>query len=90
MTRVILVALLLSAFVGSGDSSGPRLPSAQVAVEAEPDPTQARELNRWANAVDLAMLQSVQGKPKSVILQVLGHPSRVERRPDGEKVWWYP
>jgi hypothetical protein len=59
-------------------------------AEAKPDPTRARPLDRWPNAVDLARLQSVEGKPKAVILQVLGHPSRVERRPDGEEVWDYP
>jgi hypothetical protein len=38
----------------------------------------------------MARLQSVEGKPKAAILQVLGHPSRVDRRPDGEEVWDYP
>ena len=56
----------------------------------ELDPTEAQELGRWPNDADLARLQSVEGKPRAVILQVLGHPSRVERRPDGEEVWDYP
>src|SRR4051794_28989663 len=90
MTRTILAGLLLTVFVGTGDSSGPRQPSPQVVIEAEPDPTRARELDRWPNAADLTRLQSVEGKPKAVILQVLGYPSRVERRPDGEEVWDYP
>jgi hypothetical protein len=89
MARTLLAALLLTAFVGTGDSSGPRQPSTQVVVEAEPDPTRAQELDHWPNAADLARLGSVEGKPKAVILQVLGHPSRVERRPDGEEVWDY-
>jgi hypothetical protein len=59
-------------------------------VEAQPDPRQAIELAHWPNAADLDRLQSVEGKPKAVILRVLGHPYRVERRPDGEEVWDYP
>jgi hypothetical protein len=90
MARTFLAALLLTAFVGPGDSSGPRPPSAQVVVEQEPDPSRARPLDRWPTAADLARLQSVEGKPKAVILRVLGHPARVERRPDGEEVWDYP
>ncbi|GEM_PF-2463674 len=90
MTRTFLTGLLVAAFVGTGGSSGPRQPSAQVLVEAEPDPTRARELAHWPNAADMARLQSVEGKPKAAILQVLGHPSRVDRRPDGEEVWDYP
>jgi hypothetical protein len=90
MARTFLAALLLTALVGSGDCSGPRQASPRAVVEAEPDPSRARPLERWPNAPDLARLQSVEGKPKAVILQVLGHPSRVERRPDGEEVWDYP
>jgi hypothetical protein len=90
MARTFLAALLLTVCVGTGDSPDPWQASPQIVVEAEPDPTQARELDHWANDADLARLQSVEGKPKAVILQVLGHPSRVERRPDGEEVWDYP
>ena len=90
MARAFLAAVLLSACAVPGDSSGPRQPSAQVAVEAEPDPARARPLDRWPDAADLARLQSVEGKPKAVILRVLGHPARVERRPDGAEVWDYP
>ncbi len=90
MTRTILAGLFLTVFVGSGDSSGPRQPNADVVMEVEPDPSQARFLDRWPNDGDLARLSSVEGKPKAVILRVLGHPCRVERRPDGEEVWDYP
>jgi hypothetical protein len=90
MARPFLAAVLLTAFAVPCDSSGPRPPSAQVAVEAEPDPARARPLDRWPDAADLARLRSVEGKPKAVILRLLGHPSRVERRPDGEEVWDYP
>ena len=90
MTRTILAGLLLMVFVGTGDSSGPRQPNSQVVIEAEPDPTQARELDHWPNDEDMRRLQSVEGKPKAVVLQVLGHPCRVERRLDGEEIWDYP
>jgi hypothetical protein len=59
-------------------------------IEAEPDPTLARKLGRWPDAGDLARLQSVEGRPKAVVLRTLGHPCRVERRPNGEEVWDYP
>jgi hypothetical protein len=90
MSRIILTALLLATSAPARDSSGPRQPGVHGVAEAEPDPTQARPLDRWPNAVDLARLQSVEGKPKAVILRVLGHPMWVERRPDGEELWDYP
>src|SRR5262245_35073074 len=90
MARTLLAALLLTAFVGTGDSSGPRQSSTEVVVEVQPDPTRSRELGRCPTAADLLRLQSVEGKSKAVILQVLGHPSRVEHRPNGEEVWDYP
>src|SRR5262249_36217283 len=85
-----LAALLIAVFVRPGDSSGPRPPGPPALVEDEPDPRRAVPLDRWPNEEDLVRLQSVEGKPKTVILRVLGHPSRVERRPAGEEVWDYP
>jgi hypothetical protein len=91
MARTFLAAALLGALAVPGDSSGPLQPGAQVAVAAaEPDPARARPLGRWPDAADLARLRSVEGKPKAVILRLLGHPSRVERRPGGAEVWDYP
>src|SRR5690349_12523615 len=90
MPRTFVAALLLTALADSGGSSGPRQPSPEVVIEAAPDPSRARPLDRWPNAADLARLQSVEGRSKAVILHVLGHPSRVEHRPDGEEVWDYP
>jgi hypothetical protein len=89
MARTLLAALLVTAFVVAGDLSDSPQPSTQPAIEVGPDPTQAQEFDHWPDATDLARLQSVEGKPKVVICQVLGHPSRVERRPDGEEVWDY-
>jgi hypothetical protein len=90
MTRTLLAGLVLTLLVGTGASSGPRQPNHEVVTEAEPDPGRARPLGRWPNAADLARLRSVEGKPKAVILRVLGHPARVERRPGGAEVWDYP
>ena len=90
MTQTVLAPLLLTALITPGDSSGPRHTCFRLVAEAEPDPSRARPLDRWPNAADLARLQSIKGKPRAVILHVLGHPSRVERRPDGEEVWDYP
>jgi hypothetical protein len=84
---------VLTALVGTGRTPAPRHPDAEDsrdAAEARPDPSLARELGRWPNAGDLARLKSVEGKRAGVVLRVLGHPSRVERRPGGEEVWDYP
>jgi hypothetical protein len=89
MLRTALALLLIGTFGGPGDSSGPGQLSPQVVKEATSDPSRAQSLNRWPNGVDLARLQSVEGRPKAVVLEILGHPSRVERRPDGED-WDYP
>ena len=43
-----------------------------------------------ANAQDLAKLQSAEGKPRWMVLLILGHPSAVQRRPDGVEIWDYP
>jgi hypothetical protein len=90
MARPFLIALLFSAFVASGNSSGPRQPSHKLVLETEPDPSRARRLDHWPNVADLARLQSVEGKPKAVVLRILGHPAIVNRRPNGEEVWDYP
>jgi hypothetical protein len=89
MGRTFLAAVILIPCAGVEYPSVPRPPSAQVINAVEPDPSQARPLDRWPNDADLAMLQSVEGKPRAVVLQVLGHPARVELRPNGEEVWEY-
>jgi hypothetical protein len=90
MGRKCLALMLTLAFVATGDSSTSREPSAEMIVESEPDPSRARELDRWPNDADLAKLLFVEGKPKEVVLQVLGHPNRVNRLADGEESWDYP
>jgi hypothetical protein len=90
MTRIALAAFLLFIFAGIGDSSSRPPPVCPATVEFEPDTTRASKNVICPNAGDLARLQSVKGKPKAVVLQVLGHPSRVERRSNNEEVWHYP
>jgi hypothetical protein len=86
-----LTLLLLLTTVAASTASVPpgwwpvvRLP------DAEPDTCKARPLPRWPNAEDIAKLESVEGKPKWRVIQVLGHPSAIRHRPDGTEVWDYP
>ena len=88
MIRAYLAAVVLAAFPVLGTPSGAG-PTGDRAV-ARPGPPRTRPPSRWPNAADLACLQFVEGKPRAVVLLVLGHPSRVEVRPDGEEVWDYP
>jgi hypothetical protein len=90
MVRSFLAALALVTVFASAAPSDVERPRHWAAVAAEPDPRLARPLERWPDAADLARLRSVEGKPKAVVLRVLGHPSRVERRPGQEEVWDYP
>jgi hypothetical protein len=83
MIRSVMAVLALLTPSDLGD------PGRWAAVEAGPDPSQARPLGHWPDAADLARLASVEGKPRAVVLRVLGHPCRVERRPDGAEVWDY-
>jgi hypothetical protein len=59
-------------------------------LSIHPITSKAKSLERWPNEADLAKLQSIERKPTWKILQVLGHPSAVERRPDGTETWDYP
>jgi hypothetical protein len=56
----------------------------------QPDPRQARPLDHWPTQVDLARLQSVQGRTPAETIRILGHPSRVGRGVDRSAVWDYP
>lgn len=60
------------------------------ATQQQPNTKMARPLGRLPTGQDIARLQSVEGKPRWVVLLVLGHPSFVERRADGFEVWDYP
>jgi hypothetical protein len=91
MRRSTLALLLLLTAVAAGTPSvPPGGPSAVQVLEAQPDTTKAKPLERWPNAQDIAKLKSVEGEPKWKVIQVLGHPSAVDRRPDGTEVWDYP
>jgi hypothetical protein len=81
---------LLASCAGTGLRPGPGLAAVVLVAHQQPDTSRARELGRWANAQDIAKLQSAQGKPQWVVLLLLGHPARVEMKADGEEVWDYP
>jgi hypothetical protein len=87
---VNVVLLMLASC--SGTQLAPLSDPAAIALVAQqqPDTRKAKELSRWANAQDIAKLQSVKGNPRWMVLLILGHPSRVERRANGVEVWDYP
>ncbi len=90
MMRCGFVSVLLLVTSGSGAEPIAGLPDDRVAIEAEPDTTLAIPLPNCPNADDLARLQFVEGKPKGVVLRVLGHPCRVVKRANGVEIWDYP
>jgi hypothetical protein len=90
MQQAFLAGFLLTMLAGVARSSGPEPPCPDLVGEVRPDPAKAHALTRWPDNADMARLQFVEGRSKAVILRVLGHPCRVERRPDGEEVWDYP
>jgi hypothetical protein len=82
-----IIALLLQAGILTAVFA---LPAADRACEqAKPDTRKAQALH-WPDAADLARLRSVEGKPASKVLEVLGHPAAVSPAPDGTQVWDYP
>ena len=86
--NAILLMLASCTDTGLAPLSGP----AAIAffAQQQPDTRKVKELGRWANARDIATLQSAEGKPRWMALLILGHPSRVERRANGDEVWHYP
>src|SRR5262249_15866977 len=84
------VLFILASCTGTGLAplSGPV--AIALVAQQQPDTRYVRELGRWGNAQDLGKLQSGEGKPRWVVLLILGHPSRVERRAKGDEVWDYP
>lgn len=85
---VFLLMLAACTDTGPGPLFGPAANA--LVAQQQPDTRKARELGRWANAKDIAKLQSVEGRPLWMVLLILGHPSRVERRANGDEVWNYP
>ncbi len=85
MSRCFLRALVFMSALSLGGPSG-----SGKSVEAPSLPRMPREPSSWPTAADLARLKSVEGKPRAVVLRVLGPPSKIERRPRGEEVWDYP
>jgi hypothetical protein len=54
-----------------------------------PDTSKAKALNRWPNETDMARLSLCDGKPKWVVLMIMGHPKQIWRNPDGTEIWMY-
>jgi hypothetical protein len=88
MIRACLAAVVLAAVPVSGTPFAAGRTGDRAVIPS--GPPRARPPSRWPDAADLARLRFVEGKPGTVVLLVLGHPSRVEARPDGEEVWDYP
>jgi hypothetical protein len=86
---LLLLAITLGLPVCLGVASVPRRPPPRP-VDVEPDTSKAIPLDRWPNDADLARLKSAEGKSKAEVIRLLGHPRKVERRPDGTEVWDYP
>ena len=85
MVRCFLSLLALLAFAAVAAPSSER-PSGARRCDLEPDTSKVGPA-LCPTAADLARLQSVEGKPKRMVLAVLGHPSAVKRRPDGTEEW---
>src|SRR5579872_1465552 len=84
------LVLLLASLSGAGPAPicGPA--AIALVTHQQADINKAVPLGRWANAQDVARLQAVEGKPRWMVLLILGHPSAVERHADGVEVWDYP
>jgi hypothetical protein len=55
----------------------------------QPDTTKSAPLERWPSQ-DIARLQTADGKPRWMVIRIIGHPSAIQRRRDGTEVWDYP
>lgn len=82
--------LILASRTDTGRAPRPVPAATATVTQQQPDIRKAQELGRWPNDEDLAKLQSARGKPRWLVLLILGHPSRVERRANGDEVWDYP
>jgi len=89
MFRRTIAMLLVGMSVGVGVICVLRQPALSAPKDTEPDPTQSKPLDHTPDDEDLARLRSVEGKPKEQVIQVLGHPRKVERQADGTEAWDY-
>lgn len=85
---VLLLMLASYATAGPIPLLGPI--AVALVTQQQPDTKKAKSLGRWPNGQDIAKLQSAEGKPRWMVLLILGHPSSVERRANGVEVWDYP
>ena len=84
------ILLMLASCTAPGLAPLPGPAAIALVAQQQPDTRKTRELGRWPNAQDIAKLQAVEGKPRWMVLLIIGHPSRVERRANGDEVWDYP
>ena len=59
-------------------------------TQLQPDAKKASPLQRCPNDQDIARLRRAEGKPRWLVLALLGHPSAVYPHPDGVEEWAYP
>jgi hypothetical protein len=86
MMEAVFVTLLFH-FAGLA----PRSVAATAAlIRQQPDISKASDLGRWPNERDLARLGMAEGKPRWVVLLILGHPNRIDRSREGLETWTYP
>ncbi len=57
---------------------------------SKPNPNTTRFLERWPTAADLARLERAKGRTRLGVVQILGPPSLIERKPGGLEIWNYP
>jgi hypothetical protein len=87
-STILLTVLTSSATAVAMPAAGPGMLAS--ILNQQPDTQKARPLERWPNDQDLAKLHLMEGKPRWVVLFVLGHPSGVQRHADGRETWFYP
>ncbi|HJZ59665.1 MAG TPA: hypothetical protein VKE74_32275 [Gemmataceae bacterium] len=85
-----LVMLLLTGRPGTAPISVACPAEARLASRHQLALTQTRPVRRWPSAQDLARLRLAEGKSRVAVHLLLGPPSSVERRADGEETWEYP
>jgi hypothetical protein len=91
MTRpaLLLVLLLVLPLSAHSHAPSPSPPDLAPLLDIQPDPSKTVRLTRWANAEEFDRFHSVRGMPRRKVIQTLGHPWQIDKRPDGTEVWRY-
>jgi hypothetical protein len=56
MRRTLPAVLLVTLLLGTTESTGPQQPISRMVLQSEPDPTQARPMDRWPTQEELDRL----------------------------------